>query len=288
MRRFRRGRHALALGGLAGVLLILGIVLAVVVLGGGDASPEMAREAVTVPAVVGLRMPAAKVELARSGLATAVELRRSRKPVGRVLGQRPRAGSRIEPGRAILLIVSRGRAAGSSSPVVAPTTSTATEPTETQPARTAPLETEPVDTVRIGPEPPLGQVPGVLQIGFVDSASAVEERGFVADTYPVALSGLRGEVVKQLPPPGTMLAEGRTVRLYVAVGTGARELARVPDLKGPSENASRDEARRAGFTVRTRERLVRNKKKIGTVLEQRPAAGTSLPVLSQITIVVGR
>jgi serine/threonine-protein kinase len=284
------GRRALALGGLAAALLVLGILLAVFAFGGDGDDAATTVDAVTVPSVVGFRRARAQAVLQRAGLASGVERRRSSRPVGRVIGQRPRAGSRIERGRAILLIVSRGGPAASRQQEREPGTSTATEPSETQPpeTETAPMETQPVDTVVIAPEPAVSQVPGVLRIGFVDSATMVEQRGFVADTYPVALKGLRGEVVKQLPAPGTMMAKGRTVRLYVAVGTGTRELARVPDLKGPSENASRDEARRAGFTVRTVSRLVRSKKKIGTVLAQRPAAGTSHPVLTQLTIVVGR
>jgi beta-lactam-binding protein with PASTA domain len=131
-------------------------------------------------------------------------------------------------------------------------------------------------------------VPGVLEVGFVDSARMVEDRGYVADTYPVASKRLRGTVVRQQPAPGTRLARGRTVRLYVAVGRGARGAVELADYTGLPERQARELLERAGFTVRTVDAPAPSRKSIGKVLKQRPVPPKSLPVLSQVTLFVGR
>ena len=268
-------------------MLLLAGVLAAVLATGGDEEPRSVGstvEVATVPAVVGLATARAEAALREAGLASAVERRASPRPAGTVLAARPGAGSRVERGAAILLIVSSG-----SRPTTTGPTTTTTAPEEPEPAPPPPTVTErPSDTVIVEPEPALSEVPGVLDVGFVDSARIVEDRGYVAETIPVASARLRGIVVRQSPPPGTPLARGRIVRLYVAVGSGTRGAVDLGDFTGLPERQARELLQRAGLTVRTVDRGAPERRLVGKVLRQQPAAGRRLPVLSQVVLYVGR
>jgi beta-lactam-binding protein with PASTA domain len=281
-------------------LLLGGVLVAVLAFDGGDendAAPGTSTRVVaTVPSVVGLTRGRARAVLARAGLESAFERRRSaRRPAGRVVVQKPKAGSRVERGVAILLIVSSGRktptrteAAETEPAPTETTTETATTAETEAETTTTTLPERPTDTVIVNPEPELSEVPGVLDVGFVDAALFVESRGFVADTITVASPRPRGIVLRQRPAPGTKLARGRTVRLYVAAGAGKRRPARLADYSGLPEEQARDLLRKAGFTVRTVDRAAPSARLVGEVLFQRPAAGQFLPVLSQVTVYVGR
>jgi beta-lactam-binding protein with PASTA domain len=304
--RFRpppwRERRTLAVAAGAVLLLVAGVLVAVAAFGaddddGGSDRPTVA--VATVPSVVGMRTAPARTALKRAGLESAVEPKASGRPAGTVLETKPKGGSRVERGVAILLIVSRGRPARTETETeTAATETTETTETETEPRETttdppetppAPTVTErPGDTAVIRPEPPLSEVPGVLNVGFVDAARMVEDRGYVAETYPVASSKLRGAVIRQQPEPGTPLARGRTVRLYVAVGRGARGAVQLGDYTGLPERQARELLHRAGLTVRVVDRAAPTRKLVGIVLSQQPAPPRALPVLSQIVLFVGR
>jgi beta-lactam-binding protein with PASTA domain len=276
----QRGVVAVVAAGVA--VLLAGVLLAAAAFGDDD-EPESAAasvEVVTVPAVVGLRTRPAEAALERAGLGSAIERKASRRPPGTVLAAKPKAGSRVERGVAILLVVSGGRSA--------PTTTDARPAPPPPPSPSPPVEPRPSDTVVVEPEPELSEVPGVLEVGYVDSARMIEDRGFVAETIPVRSSRPRGLVLRQEPPPGTPLARGRVVRLYVALGRGSRGAIRLVDHTGFPERQARELLERAGFTVRTVDRTAPSRRLIGRVLRQSPGAPGRLPVLSQVTLYVGR
>jgi eukaryotic-like serine/threonine-protein kinase len=122
----------------------------------------------------------------------------------------------------------------------------------------------------------------------VDAGDQLEAQGIVADSYPVPSQEPAGTVVAQHPAPGTAIKEGDTVRLNVSLGPDERETAEVPDVTGLEASQGRQRAREAGFTVRTIIRNAPSQEEIGEVLTQTPAAGSTAPVLTQITIYVGR
>jgi hypothetical protein len=67
------------------------------------------RTVCTVPALVGSTLAAARAALARAGCpAPRVTLRHSARRKGRVLGQQPRPGTRLEAGARVTLVISRG------------------------------------------------------------------------------------------------------------------------------------------------------------------------------------
>jgi serine/threonine-protein kinase len=146
--------------------------------------------------------------------------------------------------------------------------------------------TEATTTLEEPPEPV--EVPDVVGQSHVEAGSTIEGIGLVADSYPVASTEPRGTVVAQRPTAGTQLEEGDTARMNVALGEGARETREVPDVTGPRGSDARATLRRAGFTVRTLPREPPTPEESGEVLTQQPAAGTSAPELTQVTIFVGR
>jgi beta-lactam-binding protein with PASTA domain len=82
--------------------------------------------------------------------------------------------------------------------------------------------------------------------------------------------------------------EGDTVRLNVSLGPGPREESEIPDVTGLEASEARQRARVEGFAVRTVERDAPSDEEVGEVLTQAPGAGTAAPILTQITIFVGR
>jgi beta-lactam-binding protein with PASTA domain len=277
----------------AAVVLVAGLLVAVAAFGSDD-EPETVASTVdvaVVPRIVGLRVSGATAALRRAGLAGVVERKASARAKGIVIATKPKAGSRVESGVAILVVVSKGRPAPGRTTTdepPPPPPPPPTVPTETR-ETTEPTGTQgPSDTVIVEPEPALSEVPGVLEVGFVDSARMVEDRGFVAETYPAPSKKPRGTVIRQEPAPGTPLARGRTVRLYVALGKGSRGAIELPDFTGFPERQARELAERAGFTVRMADRAAPSRELVGEVLRQRPAAGGRVPVLTQVTLYVGR
>ena len=288
----RQRRRTLAVAAAAIGLLLAGLVVAVAASGGED-EPESVGASVevsTVPSVVGLRTARAEALLADAGLASAVEEKASRRAAGTVLAAKPKAGSRVERGAAILLIVSNGkrptRGSTQTTTTTEPPPATTAPPPPTEPPPT--VTDRPGDTVIVEPEPAVGEVPYATNVGFVDSIARVQDRGYVAETYPIASTLTRGLVVRQQPPGGARLARGRTVRLYVAVGRGDRGAVDLDDFSGLGERQARELLARAGLTVRTVERPAPARRLVGRVLRQQPAAGVRLPVLSQVVIFVGR
>jgi len=150
-------------------------------------------------------------------------------------------------------------------------------------------DTTTVETTTTAEEPPQPvAVPDVIGQGYVEAGSTIEGAGLVADSYPVASTEPRGTVVAQRPAAGTQLKEGDTVRTNVALGGGARRTREVPDVTGPEASDARATLRRSGFTMRTQYRAPPSPEEEGEVLTQQPAAGTSAPDLTQVTIFVGR
>ena len=139
-----------------------------------------------------------------------------------------------------------------------------------------------------GDEPAEATVPDVKGQGQVEAGETIEALGLKADTYPVDSAEAPGTVVEQEPDAGTTVAGGSTVRLNVALGSGSRPGKEIPDVTGPKESDARASARASGFTVRTVDRDAPTPEEVGEVILQEPAAGSTAPGLTQITLYVGR
>lgn len=240
----------LALLGLVAILIVLIAVLA-------TRDEDEQTTAVTVPSVVGLREAEAVAVLERVGYVADSERTPSSERRGIVIDQEPEAGTALAPGETVFLTVSSG-------PEVVTTVTTVTEPAETV------------------------TVPNVVGDDHVPAGATVDGRDLVADSYPVESEETRGTVIAQDPAGGTEVPVGTHVRLDVAIGPGERPSAIVPDVTGPNEVEARATVREAGFTVLTVDRPAPSREERGEVILQRPAAGTRAPVLTQITLYVGR
>jgi serine/threonine-protein kinase len=252
------------------------VALAVVVLGGlliavavqsddETTTTATAEELVAVPRVVGLSEERAVGRLEGAAFEVEVEREPAEAPAGQVFAQDPEPGSRVETGSTVTIRVAEPRPA--------PETVTVTEPT--------PTETEPE-------EPAAVQVLDVVGQDHFIAGAEVEQFGLVADTYPVESAEPQGTVVAQSPAPGSELREGETVRLNVSLGAEPRPDVTVPDLTGPAASDARSACREAGLTCRTIYRKAPTAEELGEVLDQRPAAGTVVPLLTQVTLFIGR
>ncbi|MQA74847.1 MAG: PASTA domain-containing protein [Solirubrobacterales bacterium] len=236
-------------GAVAAVVAVA--LAAILLLGGGDSD-----QGVGVPYVVGLDQQAASGQLVANGFSTQVERRRSTEPPRTVVGQEPDAGSPLEPGQVVVLIVSdQSGAAGLG----------AEEPSS-------------------GP----ARVPDLVGRQHVLAGAALERLGLVPDTRPVQAGDTCGEVASQEPKPGTKLKVGDSVRMTVSSGGGERLDVPVPDLEGLLASTARSQARELGFTLHTVEGAAPSPDLAGKVLKQSPRAALNVPELSRIKLVVGR
>jgi beta-lactam-binding protein with PASTA domain len=247
------------------------LVLLIVVLGGiallwflqRDGGPEDRR---IVPGVVGMTQADAIRAVLSADLEPVVNRNESPRPEGEVYSQAPGGGSRLREGEPVVINVSTGP------PTTTTVTTTTTETT----------------TVEQPPPPAPATVPDVVGQNQVDAGEVLEGNGLVADSYPVPSGEPAGTVISQNPAPGTELKEGDTVRINVALGPEERQASEIPDVTGLEAGEARQRARVEGFTVRTLYRRPPSREELGEALTQSPAAGTSAPILTQITIYVGR
>jgi len=239
----------LALLGVVAVLVVLIAILA--------ARDDKQAAGATVPSVVGLRQARAVSVLERAGYDAGASRTPSAEPLGIVVDQDPDAGAALAPGGTVAIVVSSG-------PEIVTTVETVTEPAETI------------------------TVPDVVGDDHVAAGATVDGGDLIADSYPVESEETRGTVISQSPAAGTEVAPGTHVRLDVAIGPGERPTAIVPDVTGANEVEARATVREADFTALTIDAIVQGSVDRGEVIRQRPAAGTSAPVLSQIRLFVGR
>lgn len=240
-------RHRLLLAA-AVVAVLLATVVGALLLVRSDGNSESIG---VVPKVVGLNEQAAEEQLVARGYSTQIVRRRDERPEGTVVAQQPAGGRRVDGG--VVVIVVAGKAAGDTG--------------------TGTVEQEAV------------ALPGVTGKHQILAGAELEQRGLVADSFPVANAADCGTVLRQEPDAGTRLRPGAHVRLTVSLGPDPLPQAQVPGLSGLAVSA-RTAAREFGFTVRTVDRRG-PPGEVGLVLRQEPGALTRASELSQITIYVG-
>ncbi|GAB3866482.1 hypothetical protein GCM10028801_38790 [Nocardioides maradonensis] len=169
----------------------------------------------------------------------------------------------------VLLLVVAGNSSGPDSATVAHEVPSSAPTTSDTPPPTASPTVERVATPRVR---------GVSQ---ADARQALRQAGLVVgDVVRQPSARPAGTVLSQRPAAGASLDPGTTVDLVVA-----SPLPRVPTLVGTGSAVARRQLERAGFTVVVLTRTVSS----GTersVLEQRPAGGTSVRPGARVTIVV--
>lgn len=225
------------------------VVLTISKGGGGTGQP-------TVPQVVGLTESAATAKLSAQGFQSSVTQTASTKPKGIVISQEPAQGTNAARGSVVGLTVSAG-----------PTTTTTTGTTSTTPTQTGP------------------KVPRVIGMGQAQAFTRLEQSGFRVDSFPVTSARTRGLVIRQRPQAGTSAQPRSLVRLSVSLGSGARPLRVVPDVRGMTETDAKRVLVRVGFTVRA---LLPAAPTTGdVVVDQKPNQGARVRAGSQVAIYLG-
>jgi beta-lactam-binding protein with PASTA domain len=238
---------------LLGVLALAGVLVWLFVFRSSDHTKAM-------PSVVGMPQQQAIAKLTDAGFDVQAVVAPSQRPKGIVFAQQ-----RLSAHTASIHVSS-----GQPLQVTTQAATTTTEKTTT----TSPAA------------PSTAGIPNVLGQDMATADGNVEAAGFVAETDPVDTQGTAGQVVAQSPPGGGQAPVGSTVTLQIAVGS-SRPAAQVPNVVGKQAPDARQTLLAAGFTVKTTAAKTKPKD-VGLVASQQPAAGSSQPRYTQVTIVVGQ
>ena len=268
-------------------LLLLVVVVGATELARSRTDPSS--QEVSVPTVVELDERDASRRITAAGLQPVVARRPSAHPRGRVLGQEPRGGSRLEAEREVLLIVSSGRSVvprliGLPLPVAesrlrdrglklsfravaSDRNSGVVVATEPEPG--TPVVPGATVTVSVSSGPGPLSVPSVLWARAEEAGASVRKAGFVARLFDVPSAEPAGIVVAQSPQPGAGLDRGSRVRIDVSTGIADEAVPRrveVPNVVGGALATAQDKLEARGLVVRVEYALA--DAPIGQVLEQ--------------------
>ncbi len=132
-------------------------------------------------------------------------------------------------------------------------------------------------------------MPDVVGQDMASGAGQIETAGLVAETAPVtSASAPAGQVVQEAPAAGSQAAAGSIVQLQVSAGSSQSQVqVQVPNVVGQKAGAARATLLQAKLTVRTEYRKGAQKD-AGVVLVQTPAARSTAPAYTQVTITVGQ
>jgi len=266
-----------------------------------------ANEPVAVPNVVGLKEEAAVGLIRNAGFEPKVE--RSANPdveKGRVMSQNPDAGTRIQKGDRVTLLVSTGPPQTSVPNVVgmdyadavqalsqANLTAQKKSVFSTKPSGQVVSQSPPAgDKVNEGTEVLLkvskGQetvaVPNVVGMSEADARTTLQQAGFeVQSTSAPSDTTPEGDVSAQSPTAGTDAAKGGTVTITVSTGPSTTT---VPDEIGQDKQVAIDDLNAQGFKVDGQNVACGDPNQDNIVQDQDPAGGSDAPTGSTVTISV--
>lgn len=233
--------------GLLALLLVVLAGLAAYYLASRDDDDDAAATTATVargavPLVIGLREERAEELVREEGFEPTVDRKASAKPKGVVFEQKPAAGTELERGETILLVVSNGPPKATVPDVVGQPVAEAVEDLQAVGLRARQVEAfaaqergtvvkqEPRGgeklqegaivrlTVSKGTRPV--SVPDVVGTTSSEATRTLREAGFEVNIVAVPSTEAAGTVLAQSPAAGTDAAKGSSVRLNVAQPSG--------------------------------------------------------------------
>lgn len=281
-----------------------------------DDDDEPSAELISVPRVLELPVDEATAQLEDAGFDVDTESAPNDNVAeGIVFEQDPAAGTRAEEGSTVLLTVSAGASTNAIPEVRGSTLAQATailnqacftniNPTE------APHDEAEVGTVfEVTPAPGTdvacstqinltvsqGQraIPNVAGRTPTEASNILGQSGFVAGPTQEEASTTVGAglVIRTDPPAGTQAPQGTEVTLIVSSGPPAPPPVAVPDVVVEGDFLEPQEATRrleaAGLTATEECQVFTDPSQDGLVINQDPAAGTSVPPETNVTIFVG-
>ncbi len=232
----------------------------------------------TVPAVVGETVAQATSELQAAGFKPRTTNVASTQPKGTVIAQTPRGGEAAAKRSTVKLDVSQGTAA----------TTTTVATTTTRQTTTVATTTTATTTQATGGGGGGGTVavPSLVGKGIATALQQLEAAGLRATVKYVTSQTPAGQVRGQNPKAGTKVAPKTPVQLNVSEGPNPGNPTPVPDETGQDEATARSDLQNAGFKVAVVRRTGGGQP--GTVVEQQPAAGTSVPTDEYVAIYVAQ
>jgi eukaryotic-like serine/threonine-protein kinase len=268
-----------------------------------------ASEPVGVPNVVGLERQLAVAKLEEAGLEADVEEQPDPEALpGIVFEQNPRAGSRLQKGDSVTILVSTGPRKVDVPRLVGKQYDEAIQILDDAGLKWRKEEVfskkPPGQVVR--QDPKAGEqlaegstviltvskgiervaVPDVLQQTEESARQELAAAGFEVQVVEQSSSDTpAGVVFAQSPDPGTEAPKGSTVQINVSTGP---EQAPVPDVIDQDEATAKQTLRDAGFRVRVNRVDTEDPLQDGVVVEQDPVGGTEAELGSEVTIVVAR
>src|SRR6266540_484339 len=228
-----------------------------------------ASQPVPVPNVVGIRELNAKAKIEDAGLEPKVERAASAEvDKGIVIDQRPDAGTRIQKGDQVTIIVSTG------------------VPKTTVPDVVGMDYEGAAVVLRVSKGKQLVAVPNVLDQTESSARSELQAAGFeVQAVQAPSDSTPEGFVSAQSPDPGTEAPKGSPVTITVSTGPSS---ATVPNVVGEQREAAQDDLKNAGFKVKVETVPVTDPTQDNIVQDQNPDGGSQADRGSTVTIFVGK
>jgi beta-lactam-binding protein with PASTA domain len=297
------------------------LALLLLVLAGGVAWWLLTREEekTTMPNVIGLRETQARARLAEAELEADVDRRQSRRATGIVFAQTPGAGTQLDEGERVEILVSSGRIR-----VVVPEVVGEREEPAVNTLRTAGfrvdvqrvfagasqgevVEQDPVGgsrapqgsevLVKVSKGRNLSPVPDVLGLTETEAVRRLRAREFEPRIFDVPSPDPRGIVVAQEPRGGVQAPPDARVRINVSTGeetgeprerttptTPAAGRVEVPDVVGLAQTPAL--RRLDAVNLRGVVAYRTSNEPRGRVIEQRPTAGSGAARDSQVRVVV--
>ena len=266
-----------------------------------------ANEPVAVPNVDGLREEAAVNLIQEAGLEPDVQ-RAANADVekDRVFDQNPNAGTRIQKGDRVTILVSTGAPKTSVPDVVGMNYGDAVQAlndVNLDASKHEVFSQKPAGQV-ISQNPPAGEdvvegtevvldvskgtkqveVPNVVGMSEADAQATLEAAGFeVSSTSAPSDTAAEGTVSDQSPDGGTQAAKGSTVAITVSSGPST---ATVPDEIGQDKQVAIDDLKANGFKVHAQNVACGDPNQDNIVQDQDPAGGSDAPTGSTVNIFV--
>jgi beta-lactam-binding protein with PASTA domain/predicted Ser/Thr protein kinase len=265
---------------------------------------------VTVPDVSGQSEATATTILRHAGLNPVPTLHSSSTvPSGRVISQAPDAGTRVEKGSKVGIVVSGGPASAPVTDVEGLTAAEAvaklrkagfkpraTKETSSTVAAGRVISTNPSAgieeqlgsgvTVVVSSGPAPVKVPDVVGQSLSAAEATLTNAGLALGTVTKRTSTTEapGTVLSQSPATGTSVKAESKVDLTVA--QAPKEVA-VPNVVGQSQTLALVALGQAGFKPKTTTATTGEASQVGTVLRQSPGGGSQAPKGSVVTVTVG-
>jgi beta-lactam-binding protein with PASTA domain len=298
----RRRRRWWIAGGVLLALIAAGVALALLL-------PATKRQA-TVPNVVGRSASLATTELKAADLVPVPSQASSLDVAeGAVISVSPAAGSVVQRGAHVSVVVSTGPASVGVPDVRGLTSAEAEHKLEqshfkpnvqsrssdsvasgkvisTEPSQGVPLLAGSPVTVFVSTGPPQVEVPTVTGQSEAEARASLRAAGLHvgAVTKHEEAGQTAGTVLSQSPSAGSSVRSGEAVSLVVA--KASQEVA-VPRVVGKKQERAEGELIGAGFVVKSSTRTVSSVAEVGLVLQQTPAGGTKAKRGATIKLAVG-